>query len=148
MWTPKMDAKMLELASAGFTSRKIAEAINQQFQLPYEITRNAVIGRANRIGLSWDAMPRIKKAPKPKRKSTKKIILKPANVYIGNFMETGDSPPADGLTIWELGLNNCRWTESSGHPSNYVFCGHRTRAGSSYCQEHHTRVYYNPKRGQ
>ena len=36
-------------------------------------------------------------------------------------------------------MDTCRWTDSNGAP--WVFCDRPGRAGSSWCAEHHARVF-------
>lgn len=146
-WTPDMDAAMQKHIAAGLSGSKVAEAINAEFSLPYNVTRNAVIGRANRKGINLNGAA--KKKPKKKIEPKLKKVAKKKN-------EEGKPsyapPPPDenaiitGQLIWQLGHGQCRWTDSDGHPSQFVFCGKKTKPGSSYCEEHHKRVYMKPKK--
>ena len=36
-------------------------------------------------------------------------------------------------------MDTCRWTDSNGAP--WTFCDRPCRAGSSWCAEHHARVF-------
>jgi GcrA cell cycle regulator len=48
----------------------------------------------------------------------------------------------DGLTIYQLNGNTCRWPSGAYPP--YSYCGCRTRAGLPYCAAHARRAYNAP----
>lgn len=111
-WTPERDAKLAEMRAAGYTSRQIAEEIGDG------ITRNAVIGRANRLGLG---VP------------TKASVTRKANRVVDAVTAPKARPRY--LPLEKLKITSCRWPIGKQHP--YSFCGHRAVAGRSYCQAHY-----------
>lgn len=51
-WHADWQARLVELAGAGKTTREIAYALNIEFRL--RLTRNAIIGRCRRTGVALD----------------------------------------------------------------------------------------------
>jgi hypothetical protein len=43
-------------------------------------------------------------------------------------------------TFFELGPRDCRWTDSNGHASTFVFCGEQKVMGRPYCAAHCARA--------
>lgn len=136
-------------------ARVIAQALGR--------TRNSVIGRASRIGLSrpYDEVFRAAQEARFKEKRMPKIVpdeptsdddylsrnllaitshrgfedkrRKPTNAH----KETEDPvEPLNGVgvSLWDVKPSQCRWI--IGDPKNITFCGHEKHAGSSYCQSH------------
>lgn len=151
LWTYQMDVMIRELAAKGMTGTQIADTLNKTMELPRPATRNAVIGRCHRQGIelhnhSQKPKPQKKKVvvkqeqkkAKPKVAVEKIVLPEPVEIY--SDIQT------DKKRIIDLGVFDCRWTESVGHPSTFEFCGARKKPGSSYCAEHHARVYIKPPR--
>ena len=130
------------------TLRRLAKRRNPSWsaseiaqEIGYPCTRNAVIGKARRLGISISkkatyrkAKPVPKTAPKP-RKSYVPIPPKP-------LPETSilDGATLD-ITLMELDDTTCRWPTNSppkGQP--YYFCGHTTEQGQVYCATHKERA--------
>lgn len=152
VWTPEMDAAIKKHAIDGMSGAQIADAINKDFKLKKPVTRNSVIGRSNRIGFSIIGMKKkpIKVEPKKKdRKITVRTEKSPENKTVPVVVTVERRPPAPipenkvgkGYRLTDLGSCQCRWTESTGHPSQFLFCGATTKVGVSYCKEHLDRVY-------
>ena len=126
-WTDERVARLKELWSEGYSARQIAEQLGG-------VTRNAVIGKANRMGLS---------------KPTKSSITRQRK------RQEGDRPrptaeevvivtPDSGVSILTLTTATCRWP--IGHPGeeNFFFCGARTKTGQPYCEAHSRLAYQAP----
>ena len=100
-WTKQKVAKLTKLWEQGVSAREIASKLG-------EVSRNAVIGKANRLGLS------------------KKIIT------VANKIE--DIP----LDIASLvpNMSGCKWP--IGHPGDkdFYFCGKEIIPSKPYCGEH------------
>lgn len=134
-------------------------------------TRNAVIGKINRLGLGRKSSgPRAKEEkPVPVEPVVEPVIDKPIEIIASavialmadpETLEASEAPeleetlasvataneprPENSKTIWELGYGDCRWNLSSGmeHPSPY-YCGEPALIGKSYCLAH-CRVAYVP----
>ncbi len=104
-WTDEAVETLRTMWAAGASAREIGERVGT--------TRNAVIGKANRLGLSHRA-----KAAKPK-------------------------PEAKPHPMSPLDLNErmCRWP--IGHPgdNDFRFCGAQRIPGRPYCADHCAVAY-------
>lgn len=100
-WTKSKVDKLSSMWAKGIPAREIAEKLGN-------VSRNAVIGKANRLGLS----KKIKE--KESIKETKSTSL---NSLIAN-------------------MKGCKWP--IGHPGDedFYFCGKEVIPGKPYCGEH------------
>ena len=92
-------------------------------------TRNAVIGKANRLGLSKPTKSAI-------TRKQKREAARPPVVEI----------PGPGATLLSLTSTTCRWPQ--GHPGEpgFAFCGARSVAGQPYCAYHASVAYQTPSK--
>jgi len=112
------------------------------------VTRNAVIGKIHRLGLSkrttgyqWAS----KGQPRPKRKATytsgystlHRIAIKQEKSAF-NEVELL-TPDFLGITFNELNETTCRFPKGTSAP--YLFCGQPVMSGSSYCPHCHRVAY-------
>lgn len=151
-WTTEMDdALRANVAAGDCSSAGMAAAINRAFNVAF--TRNAVIGRRNRLGLSGKrtrpqiALPR---RPRIERKSNHVITTK-----LIKFSQVKPDGPAlpivEGLasssgpiTLFDLKPTSCRWPFGHGP---FLFCGHTVCNGdpkNSYCIGHSLKSYTKP----
>lgn len=111
VWSDEATSQLRALVAQGLTSRDIAKALGG-------ITRNAVIGKMNRLGLSP-----VTPLPAPAKEE-----------------------PLEGNQTYLMGLKNfmCRFPMGGDGPK-IRFCGDPTKTGS-WCPEHRKIVFY-PKSG-
>lgn len=119
-WTEERVGVLKSLWGNGKSASEIAEILGG-------VTRNAVIGKAHRLGLS------AKKQPVPPKR---RIIAK---------VEPEIEPITGGATIMSLTDRMCKWPIGDPKSNEFRFCGRSVRAGYPYCQEH-VRVAYQPAR--
>lgn len=142
-WSAAGKTEELErLFAEGLAPRQIAEAMG--------VTKNVIIGRAHRIGLSWverDAALR-KSEPKPKKLKPKqpfRLGPDPRRVRLPPEFITPtvvDTPPL-GIPFYQLRRSQCKWfVDEGGYQA--PCCGHPVKAGSAYCLSHHRVVYVPP----
>jgi GcrA cell cycle regulator len=105
----------------------------------FRMTRNAIIGKANRLGLAQKKRP-AKRTKQPYRPAAK-FYPKP------QYFPPQQPPPVImpelpflNRTIEELAPGECRYP--SGERVPYLFCGQPVQHSSSYCAHHHRLVYY------
>jgi len=138
----------------GLSGTQIANEIGL---LGIRITRNAVIGKIHRLGLSG-TKPRAPAAPRASR-ITKPRTYKPRikfNAYadIGQAPETTEAVdlppevppevPVDPVALQDLKPHHCRYPY--GEPSHdMLHCGADVMIGNSYCARH-CRIVYAPRR--
>src|SRR5205807_2358919 len=141
-WTTERIALLKNRIDAGLSCGQIACEIG--------VSRNAVIGKANRLGLS-----RFKSAPagQPERTGTPKITrprivtqrrnlralrAKPQLAFAG---APGDS--SNRCSLFELQQWHCRWPISDPGAKDFGFCGNKPVDGLPYCAAH-SRMAYRP----
>lgn len=130
-WTPAQDKDLKRLYAEGYSCSLIAA------QIPGK-TRNAVIGRVHRLGLSLRGIGKTPPVARPRITNpigTRKISRKPPVVR----------PPLEEIklrcaavepmhrNLMDMRRGQCRWPFGSGP---YLFCGHPIAHGSSYCEAH------------
>lgn len=117
----------VELLKTLWTSGKTAAQIATE--LGDGLTRNAIIGKAHRLGLSGRITPVTKKIDKP---------LPP---------EVHDEVAKDGgISLLELTEKTCRYPFGDPKKSNFHFCGGSSLPGLPYCGEHAEISYQNNAR--
>lgn len=115
-WTDERIELLKRLWEKGLSASQIAEELGEG------VTRNAVIGKAHRLGLKSRPSPVKADAPKkaaaaaPKKP---KVVTKPKRV-----------------TLLDLSDKICKWPH--GHPGeeDFHFCGKPVQPGFPYCPEH------------
>ena len=128
------------------------------------ITRNAVIGKAHRLGLTGRPSP-IKNRPsgvvrrpasrRPRIEApqqTHRLAAAPAVQHVRKVepaptpIEIGDMP---GATILTLTDRICKWPIGDPRDADFHFCGRASAEGLPYCADHARRAYQPPaKRGE
>lgn len=129
-WTPAHDAALRRLREDGYSSSQIANYLREQFPVSY--TRNAVIGRCHRLGLTDPVarfFPRVVKqrVDSPSRKL--RLVHPPREEVLLRCVEI--EPRHIELT--DLKHKECRFPYGDGP---FTFCGHPKNPGSSYCRHH------------
>lgn len=118
-WTEDRIEKLKKLWDDGLSASQIAKELGEG------VTRNAVIGKAHRLGLKSRPSPvktdteKKKAAPKPAaRASDKKLV-----------------------TLLDLNDRMCKWP--IGHPgdADFHFCGKPSEPGMPYCARHCAEAY-------
>ncbi len=146
-WTPEIDADMLHLAATGTSYSEAALVLNAKYGTAF--TRNALIGRASRLGVFT---PRPKRTPEERearrrasearhnqkrRKERQALGAKPRRVTprpereITVLRRAGIDPLH--ISLFDLTSKTCRWPYGEGP---YTFCGHHPSEGSQYCAPH------------
>lgn len=130
-WTDDRVEKLRELWDKGLSASQIAK------ELAEGVTRNAVIGKAHRMGLASRPSPvksdpakraaaaaAKKKAAAPKKAPAKKVV-----------------PTTGKVSILNLTESMCKWP--IGHPgeANFHFCGKPSQPTFPYCANHCVEAY-------
>jgi GcrA cell cycle regulator len=130
-WMPEHDAALKEFFSAEMSYAEIASAINFRFEQKTSFSRNAAIGRANRLGLRTPVKP---KAVPKKRHQAYRPRPKPVETHETIQIRCAEMAPGT-LTLLELGPDDCRYPFGEAAP--YLFCGEpREHEETSYCPLH------------
>ncbi len=149
-WTDERVELLKKLWADGLSASQIAGELGG-------ITRNAVIGKVHRLGLSGRAKSASSGAPRA-RKPRSHMLRVPRASMRGNpalalayemeqepEIEHYDNiiPMGQRRTLLELTEDTCRWP--IGDPANpeFFFCGGKPITGLPYCA-HHSRIAYQP----
>jgi GcrA cell cycle regulator len=139
-WSEERVEKLKALHAKGLSCAMIAYEIG-------DVSRNAVIGKLHRLGLSSYGSTVHKKAPKraprPKPERTVRIVKANGNSNKLRLFTTAKieveqlrCAEVDPLNVGLLDLDRhqCRYPANDASP--FLFCGHRKMEGSSYCAPH------------
>jgi len=122
------------------------------------ITRNAVIGKAHRLGLTGRpspiknrpagiARPRPVRRPPVQRHAPPRMTVAPVQA---RRMEPAPQPveleDGPGATILTLTDRICKWPIGDPRNADFHFCGRGAHEGLPYCAEHARRAYQPPAR--
>lgn len=144
-WTDERVTTLKKLWLDGLSASQIAKQLGG-------VTRNAVIGKVHRLGLSGRAAPSQPQRPafKPQRVArpaapAPQPVRRPAVVggpvapspVIHRVEEAGSA------TVLTLGAHMCKWPIGDPSSDGFSFCGRRTGEDGPYCSEH-ARVAYQP----
>lgn len=158
-WTEERVERLKKLWADGLSASQIAGELGN-------VTRNAVIGKVHRLGLSGRAKPTRSSAPRP-RKPRAGGGMRPQRggyVTVGNTALKADQeldyvprgkpapaplaelviPVAERKQLLELTESTCKWPVGDPTAEDFYFCGRHSEPGSGpYC-EHHGRIAYQP----
>lgn len=151
-WTEDRVGALTKLWLEGQSASQIAK------QLGGGVTRNAVIGKVHRLGLSGRAAPsqpaRATFRPsRPRPAQPTQAPSAPRRIEAVQPRAAAPSVPAPmpdlpgTATVMTLGAHMCKWPIGDPSSTEFSFCGRRSSEGV-YCVEH-ARVAYQPqmKRG-
>ena len=143
-WTDERVELLKKLWQDGLSASQIAKQLGG-------VTRNAVIGKVHRLGLSGRATPSkpartVFKAPRPARPiaaapSAPRRIAEPVLTAQPTPVRYVDEAPGTA-TVLTLGAHMCKWPIGDPALDNFTFCGRRSGEGP-YCVEH-AQVAYQP----
>jgi GcrA cell cycle regulator len=137
-WTDERLELLKGHFAAGLTCRQIAAEIG--------VSRNAVIGKLSRLGLTRDKPPG-SEAPRPKRPRERRGRSVPRlqyemlrQVYDEAAFTEGPVVSERRCSLFELSKERCRWPVNA-EAEEFSFCGNTPLAGMPYCSGH-TRLAY------
>jgi GcrA cell cycle regulator len=152
-WTDERVEMLKKLWADGLSASQIAAELGG-------ITRNAVIGKVHRLGLSGRAKSPSSAAPRPRKPRAHSHMLRVSRPSIrGNTAlahayefdlerepELLDNviPLGQRRTLLELTEETCRWPIGDPGQPDFFFCGGQTITGLPYCA-YHSRVAYQPQ---
>ncbi len=156
-WTDERVETLKKLWTEGLTARQIAEMMGG-------FTRNAIIGKAHRLGLS--GRPKTVRVARPK---PRKPRVSNGRGRGGGYVSIGATalkmdpdadpiarpqaaplpvedlviPMAERKTILELTSATCHWPYNDPRDESFHFCGRDVEDEKPYCA-HHCRLAYQP----
>ncbi len=148
-WTEERVGALKKLWLEGQSASQIAKALGGG------VTRNAVIGKVHRLGLSGRAAPSQPvrttfRTPRPRPQPTvqpsapRRIEAVQPRVAAPVQPAPVVAPDLPGTaTVLTLGAHMCKWPIGDPGSDGFSFCGRRAAEGV-YCVEH-ARVAYQPQ---
>jgi GcrA cell cycle regulator len=154
-WNDERVDLLKKLWSDGLSASQIAGRLGG-------VTRNAVIGKVHRLGLSGRATTSRMKSHRPRaRNQATKRLMKPRFATLGNpalrQLYLGDSEPYtpsseeleiplnERRSIQTLTESSCRWPIGDPQQSDFHFCGRKKVLGLPYCEFHARRAFQPPQ---
>lgn len=145
-WTDERVELLKKLWQDGLSASQIAKQLGG-------VTRNAVIGKVHRLGLSGRATPSKParpafKAPRPAPRAAApaapRRIVQPLAVArpAPEPVRYVDEAPGTA-TVLTLGAHMCKWPIGDPTLDTFTFCGRRSEENGPYCHEH-AQVAYQP----
>jgi len=150
-WTDNRVELLKKLWADGLSASQIAGELGG-------ITRNAVIGKVHRLGLSGRAKSPSSAAQRPRKARAPHMMRVARPVIRGNTAlahayeyETDAEPElienviplGQRRTLLELTEDTCRWPIGDPGSADFFFCGGQTLPALPYCS-YHSRVAYQP----
>ena len=144
-WTDERVELLKKLWADGLSASQIAGELGG-------ITRNAVIGKVHRLGLSGRA--KSPSAPRPRKARTGGMMRVPRTAMRGNTAlaydyepepepELIEIPVEQRKTLLQLNEKTCHWPIGDPGSPEFFFCGGETVNDLPYCS-YHSRVAYQP----
>jgi GcrA cell cycle regulator len=151
-WTDERVELLKKLWSDGLSASQIAAELGG-------ITRNAVIGKVHRLGLSGRAKSPTSAAPRPRKARASSQMLRVSrpsvrgNTALAHAYEVDQEPESEHVnniiplgqrrSILDLTEETCRWPIGDPGSVEFFFCGGQTLTSLPYCS-FHSRVAYQP----
>ena len=155
-WTKERIELLTKLWTEGLSASQIAA------ELGGDVSRNAVISKAHRLGISRGVVkgtstprPRKPRPPEPSASAEPTAQKDPAPVPRTASQQPARQPevtavpvevvvpPSEGVTIMELREFMCRWPLGDPTTPAFRYCGTQAIMGLPYCA-HHAQIGYQP----
>ena len=155
-WTDERVERLTRLWQEGLSASQVAAELGG-------ITRNAVIGKVHRLGLSGRGQPAaVKRSRKPRSAAGESRAVRPcaighnvvkvqaqplARAVSPRLYDSVVVPIAKRLPIEKLTERTCKWPIGDPGHHDFHFCGHEPHGGLPYCA-YHARVAYHVDPGK
>src|ERR1700689_1283902 len=151
-WTDERVEQLKKLWEGGLSASQIAAELGN-------VTRNAVIGKVHRLGLSGRAKSPSAAAPRQRNARPAQHMMRvsrPAsrgNTALAHAFEVEMEPDpiaydnvvpmSQRLSLLELSGPPCHWPIGDPSSAEFFFCGGKALVSLPYCA-HHSRIAYQP----
>ena len=147
-WTDERVELLKKLWADGLSASQIAAELGG-------ITRNAVIGKVHRLGLSGRAKSPSSSSPRPRKARSSGHMMRISRPAIrGNTAlaydydaepepELIEIPLEQRKTLLQLNDKTCHWPVGDPGSGDFFFCGGESADDKPYCS-FHARVAYQP----
>ena len=144
-WTAERIEQLRHCVGSGLTCSQIAAEIG--------VTRNAVIGKIHRLGLSparpagAPARSGPPRARSPRFSPSSRLFrLIDAHTPCVTAAEPAPIDSAQRCSLLEIAQDKCHWPIGDPHAADFAFCGNAAVTGFSYCAGHARMAYRVPAR--
>ncbi|MCP4933442.1 MAG: GcrA cell cycle regulator [bacterium] len=165
-WTDERVELLKKLWAEGLSARQIADQLGG-------VTRNAVIGKVHRLGLSGRATTSRSKTMRPRKKRVDSSVktmsgtssqtpraavsAKEATPHQSPGLENFPTamitpidelviPLADRVTMETLKEKHCKWPIGDPSEEDFHYCGHTRHGDGVYCEFHMAKAYQPARR--
>jgi GcrA cell cycle regulator len=151
-WTDDRVEALKKLWEGGLSASQIAAELGN-------VTRNAVIGKVHRLGLSGRAKSPSSAAPRQRKARPAQHMMRVSrpvsrgNTALAHAFEVEMEPDpiaydnvvpmSQRLSLLELNEATCHWPIGDPSSSEFFFCGGKALQSLPYCA-HHSRIAYQP----
>jgi GcrA cell cycle regulator len=152
-WSDDRVEQLKKLWESGLSASQIAAELGN-------VTRNAVIGKVHRLGLSGRAKSPSSAAPRQRKVRPAQPMMRVqrpvsrGNTALAHAFEveveqadpvTYDNvvPMSQRLSLLELNEATCHWPIGDPSSTEFFFCGGKALNSLPYCA-HHSRIAYQP----
>ncbi len=156
-WTEERVARLSKLWADGLSASQVAAELGG-------VTRNAVIGKVHRLGLSGRVKPAASSTSRTKRRTQSSARYKArsgrstartsgANAlkldvdaeirYRPKPIEDVVIPISKKLELMNLTEDTCKWPTGDPQRPGFSFCGHKSKETTPYC-EYHSKLAFQP----
>ena len=151
-WSDDRVEQLKKLWESGLSASQIAAELGN-------VTRNAVIGKVHRLGLSGRAKAPSTAAPRQRKARLAQHMMRVArpvargNTALAHAFEVEMEPDpisydnvvpmSQRLSLLELNEATCHWPVGDPSSPEFFFCGGKALPGLPYCA-HHSRIAYQP----
>lgn len=129
-WTAQETECLKALWNEGHIGHEIALLMEEKFGRPY--TRNAVIGKADRLALCHRRAPRAN-AGRPRKRPDPVLQLVKARP---RALSAAEVPAKQRKTFFQLRPCDCRWPYGEVGTPGFFFCGLARESLKPYCPAH------------
>jgi GcrA cell cycle regulator len=145
-WTPERVEQLRNCVVAGLSCSQIAAEIG--------VSRNAVIGKIHRLGLSpgrpaapaRSCPPRARQPRSSPQRQFLRLMFAPAPSLASDEAVAAAIDSTRRCSLTELAQGQCHWPIGDPCAADFVFCGNQVVAGFSYCPGHAQMAYRVPAR--
>jgi GcrA cell cycle regulator len=151
-WTDDRVEQLKKLWEGGLSASQIAAELGN-------VTRNAVIGKVHRLGLSGRAKSPSSAAPRQRKARPAQHMMRVSrpvsrgNTALAHAFEVEMEPDpiaydnvvpmSQRLSLLELNEATCHWPIGDPSSAEFFFCGGKALSSLPYCA-HHSRIAYQP----
>jgi GcrA cell cycle regulator len=148
-WTPERIEQLKSCVVTGLTCSEIATEIG--------VSRNAVIGKLHRLGLSTgrsagspprNRPPRARR-PRPQRTFLRLAFARAADGSVEPMPDLMLDAPVDSAhpcSLIDISEHKCRWPIGDPAAADFAFCANDAITGFAYCAGHARMAYRVPAR--